>query len=55
MIQRALNSPRMPYKPRRIKVQAFGFARASMKQMEMVVERVEFDFEAKAALAMRGR
>jgi hypothetical protein len=43
------------YKPKRIKVQAFGFGpRGSMKQMEMVVERVEFDFEAKAALAMRG-
>lgn len=42
------------YRPRRLLVQSFGFGpRGSTKQMEMVVERVQFDIEAKAALAMR--
>ena len=42
------------YVPSRIHVQSFGFGpRGSTKQMEMVVERVQFDITAKAALAMR--
>ena len=43
------------YRPTRLQVQSFGFGpRGSAKQMEMVVERVLFDIQAKAALAMRG-
>lgn len=42
------------YTPRRLLVQSAGFGpRGSTKQMEMVVERVLFDIQAKAALAMR--
>ena len=43
------------YRPKRLQVQSFGFGpRGSAKQMEMVVERVLFDIQAKAALAIRG-
>lgn len=43
------------YTPTRLQVQSFGFGpRGSAKQMEMVVERVQFDVTAKAALALRG-
>jgi hypothetical protein len=43
------------YTPKQIHVQSFGFGpRGSAKQMEMIVERVEFDITAKAALAIRG-
>ena len=42
------------YRPSRLLVQSFGFGpRGATKQMEMVVERVLFDIQAKAALAMR--
>lgn len=42
------------YKPTRLLVQSFGYGpRGSTKQMEMVVERVIFDIDANAALAMR--
>lgn len=42
------------YRPRRLLVQSFGFGpRGSTKQMEMLVERVQFDIQAKAALAIR--
>lgn len=42
------------YVPTRVRVRSFGFGpRGSTKQMEMVVERVQFDVTAKAALAMR--
>ena len=42
------------YVPTRVRIRSFGFGpRGSTKQMEMVVERVQFDVTAKAALAMR--
>ncbi len=43
------------YIPTRLLVRSTGFGpRGSVKRMEMVVQRVLFDIQAKAALAMRG-
>ena len=43
------------YTPTRLLVRSTGFGpRGSVKRMEMVVQRVLFDIQAKAALAMRG-
>jgi len=43
------------YVPTRLLVRSTGFGpRGSVKRMEMVVQRVLFDIQAKAALAMRG-
>ncbi|MGI8919744.1 MAG: hypothetical protein ACR2H6_14215 [Pyrinomonadaceae bacterium] len=43
------------YIPTRLLVRSTGFGpRGSIKRMEMVVQRVLFDIQAKAALAMRG-
>lgn len=42
------------YKPRRLLVQSVGYGpRGAIKQMELAVERVHFELDANAALAMR--
>lgn len=43
------------YKPKRIQVQSTGFGpKGAVKNMEMIVQKTEFDFEPKAMLTMRG-
>jgi hypothetical protein len=50
--QRALDGT---YRPKRIQIQSTGYGpRGSVKRMEMIVQKKDFDFEPNAMLLMRG-